>query len=176
MRRTLSTTLLAGTLVLGATVPAVAGPPERTTIVDQALAINADSGEFSQLVGAVVALDLVDTLDGNRQFTVFAPTDAAFFELYAAVGVRDLQGLVGLLGVETVRDVVLYHVAPGERLSGDVAASSQVNTLTRGEKIPVTVTPDGVHLDEAMLVAPDVDVDNGVIHVIDAVMLPSFIG
>jgi transforming growth factor-beta-induced protein len=172
MRRTLATTLAAGLLAVGAAVPAAADPPERTTIVDAALQVNADTGEFDELIGAVTALGLVDALDGQRQFTVFAPTDAAFEALYAQVGVADLGGLVAALGVDTVRDVVLYHVAPGERLSGTVATADQVNTLN-GEKIPVEVTSSGVHLDEATLLQADVDVDNGVIHVIDAVMLPS---
>ena len=175
MRRTLSATLLAGMLAVGAAVPAVAGPPERTTIVDAALAVNADTGEFSQLIAAAGALDLVDTLDGKRQFTLFAPTDAAFFALYDAVGVADLDGLVAALGVDTVRDVVLYHVAPGDRQPADVISASQVNTLTKREKIPVSFDGTTLQLDEATYVGT-VDVDNGVIHVIDAVMLPSFLG
>ena len=172
MRRTLTAAAAAAALALGVTAPAVAGPPERTSIVDAAIAVNADSGEFSQLIGAVQALGLVDTLDGNRQFTVFAPTDQAFFDLYEAVGVEDLPGLVDELGIDAVRDVVLYHVAPGERLSGDVVSSTQINTLTKGEKIPVSVDGTVVTLDEATLLTPDVDVDNGVIHIIDTVMMP----
>ena len=74
MRRTLPTLLFAGLLTAGAAVPAVAGPPERTTIVDVA----SNSEDFEILTAAVTALGLAATLDGNRQFTVFAPTDAAF--------------------------------------------------------------------------------------------------
>ncbi len=70
-------------------------------------------------------------------------------------------------------EILLYHVAPGERLADDVISSTQVNTLLKGEKIPVEVLPGPVvHLDEATYKG-SVDVDNGVIHVIDAVMLPS---
>ena len=173
MRRTFTAAAAAAAFALGATAPAVAGPPERTTIVDAAVA----NGGFTQLVAAVTELGLADTLDGNRQFTVFAPTDQAFFDLYDSIdGVKNLDDLIGLLGEDAVRDVVLYHVAPGERLSGDVVSSTQINTLTKGEKIPVSFDGEDVILDEATLLTPDVDVDNGVIHVIDAVMLPSFIG
>lgn len=172
MRRTLSTLLLVGALAVAAIAPATArpaqaGPPERTTIYDVA----SSSSDFDVLTAAVEALGLDGVLDGNRQFTVFAPTDAAFL---AAAGVATeaevIPALVGAFGIDVVREVVLFHVAPGERLSGDVVSSTQIHTL-QGEKIAVSLD-SGVQLANATLVTADVDVDNGVIHVIDAVMLP----
>ena len=90
MRRTLPTLLFTGLLAAGATLPAVATPPERTTIVDVASSL----ADFEILTAAVTALDLAPLLDGNRQFTVFAPTDAAFL---AAVGLTDEAAVIPAL-------------------------------------------------------------------------------
>lgn len=166
MRRTL-TAAAAAALALGLVAgPAAAGPPERTTIVDIASSLTDGEyggADFDILVDAVVAQGFDGLLDGRRQFTVFAPTDDAFLALF------DELGFVPELDSELVRDVLLYHVAPGERLAADVVSSSQINTLN-GAKIQV----DGTVLDgEVNIVAPNAaDVDNGVIHVIDAVLLP----
>ena len=136
MRRTLPTLLFTGLLSAGVALPAVAGPPERTTIYDVA----SNSSDFDVLTAAVDALGLAAALDGNRQFTVFAPTDAAFLALpFVTSEGAAVQQLVDALGLEAVRDVVLYHVAPGDRPAADVISSTQVNTLLKGEKIPVGV-------------------------------------
>ena len=105
----------AGLLALAIAGPASARSPG-PSIVDTAIAVNQSTGEFDHLIEAVVRADLVATLDGNRQFTVFAPTDAAFEDLFDAL---DVSG-VNDIPVGTLRAVLLYHVAPGERFAEDV--------------------------------------------------------
>jgi transforming growth factor-beta-induced protein len=156
-----------GALVLGLGAQPVAARTPGPTIVETALAVNADSGEFTYLIQAVVRADLVDTLNGNRQFTVFAPTDAAFEHLFAALGVDGIADIP----VATLRAVLLYHVAPGERFSDDVIGSSRIRTLSKGFVIP-SVHDGAAWVNDARIVAADVDASNGVIHVIDAVLLP----
>ena len=167
MRR-ITLTAVAAVLALGlATAPIVQAREPGPTIVGAALAVNASTGEFSQLIAAVQRAGLVDTLNGNRQFTVFAPTDAAFESLFATLGVSGVDDIP----VATLRAVLLHHVAPGERFSGDVLSASRIRMLDRSFTHPALV--GGVPtIDGATIVAPDVNVSNGVIHVIDAVLLP----
>jgi uncharacterized surface protein with fasciclin (FAS1) repeats len=117
---------------------------------------------FSTLVAAVVKADLVDTLNGNRQFTVFAPTNSAFDDLAGGEGQGIL--LVNDLDVATLTSILLYHVAPGERFSEDVIAADKIRTMSK----------EFIMVDEVLagLVLPDVDASNGVVHVIDFVLLP----
>jgi len=140
-------------------------PSERTTIVDLALAVNADSGEFSTLIAALAAADLVDVLDGNGQFTVFAPTDEAFAAL-------DLNpDNVGDLPVEDLTDILLFHVVKGRRMAEDVVASEKIRMLNGGFAM-IEVDGGGATIDGAMIVATDYGTDNGVVHIIGDVMLP----
>ena len=150
-------------LVAGPVQARQAGP----TIVEAAIAANTDSGEFDYLIEAVVTAGLVDTLNGNRQFTVFAPTDAAFEDLFDALGVDGIADI----DVDLLRTVLLHHVAPGERFSGDVVASSRVRVLDKGFVYP-SVDGGAAAIDGARILVADLDVSNGVIHVIDAVLLP----
>ena len=140
-------------------------PSERTTIVDVALAINADSGEFSTLIAAVVAADLVDALSGNGQLTVFAPTDAAF----AALDLNDDN--IGDLDQDTLTGILLYHVAKGRRMAEDVVSSNQIRMLN-GQRTMISLMDGMAYINDSKIVATDVPADNGVIHVIDAVLLP----
>ena len=165
MRRLL-TLLSLSAVVLAATAGPVAAQPARTTIVDAAIAANAD-GEFEYLVQAVVRAGLVETLDGKRQFTVFAPTDAAFENLFDALGVSGVDEIP----VGTLRTVLLYHVAPGERFSADVVSSTRIRTLAKAFAYP-SVAGGAAYINDARIVAADIDVSNGVIHVIDKVILP----
>jgi transforming growth factor-beta-induced protein len=137
------------------------------TIVQTAIAVNQQTGEFSQLIAAVVRAGLVDTLNGHRQLTVFAPTDAAFDRLFAALGVSGVDDIP----VDTLRAVLLYHVAPGVRDSTDVLASSRIRTLSKGFLIP-SVRDGSAWINGARILATDIQASNGVIHVIDAVLLP----
>ena len=167
MRR-IAFTAMAAVLALGlVAAPAVQAREPGPTIVGAALAVNAQTGEFSQLIAAVQRAGLVDTLNGNRQFTVFAPTDAAFDALFAKLGVSG----VGDIPVATLRAVLLHHVAPGQRFSSEVVASTRIRMLDKSFTHPAIV--GGVPtIDGATIVAADIDVSNGVIHVIDAVLLP----
>jgi transforming growth factor-beta-induced protein len=157
-----------GALVLGLGAQPVAARAPGSTIVETAVAVNAANGEFDYLIQAVVRAGLADTLNGNRQFTVFAPTDAAFQALFDALGVDGIADIP----VDTLRAVLLYHVAPGERFSGDVVSSDRIRTVSKGFLFP-SVHGGGAYVNDARIVAADIDVSNGVIHVIDAVLLPA---
>ena len=138
---------------------------ERTTLVDVAVAVNAETGEFSTLIAAVLATGLDDILSGNGQKTVFAPTDAAFAAL-------DLNAdNIGELDPATLTEILSYHVAKGRRAAEDVVRSEQIRMLN-GEFTSISLTEDGAFIDGARFVMTDVFADNGVIHVIDTVLLP----
>ncbi len=131
------------------------------TIVDVAV----EAGSFETLVAAVEAAGLAETLSGEGPFTVFAPTDEAFAALP--------EGLVDALllpeNQEALTEILTYHVLDGEVLAADVTAGD-VPTL-QGEEITIS-TDDGVMVNEATVTATDVMASNGVIHVIDAVLVP----
>jgi len=167
MRR-IAFTAMAAVLTFGLiAAPAVQAREPGPTIVGVAVAVNAETGEFSHLIAAVQRAGLVDTLNGNRQFTVFAPTDAAFDALFAKLGVSGVDDIP----VATLRAVLLHHVAPGERFSADVLASTRIRMLDKSFTHPAIV--NGVPTtDGATIVIPDVNASNGVIHVIDEVLLP----
>ena len=156
-----------GALLLGLAAQPVSAREPSPTIVATALSVNARTGEFDHLIAAVVRAGLVEVLDGNRQLTVFAPTDAAFEQLFISLGVSG----VGDIPVGTLRAVLLYHVAPGERFSGDVIASDRIRTVSKGFLVP-SVHDGAAYVNDARIVAADVDASNGVIHVIDRVLLP----
>ena len=162
---------LVGLGICGLLALAVAAPASARThspsVVDTAIAVNASTGEFDHLIAAVVRTDLVATLDGNRQFTVFAPTDAAFEDLFDVLGVTG----VNEIPVGTLRAVLLYHVAPGERFAADVVSSSRIRTVSKGFLWP-SVSGGNAYVNDAQVIATDIDVSNGVIHVIDRVLLP----
>ena len=147
-------TLVAGLLAFGAMVSAQA-----KDIVDTAVA----AGSFKTLVTAVQAAGLVDTLKGPGPFTVFAPTDEAF----AKVPKAQLDAL--LKDKAALTKVLTYHVVPGKVMAKDVKAG-MVKTV-QGSSITVA-TMGGVKVDAANVVKTDIAADNGVIHVIDTVVLP----
>jgi uncharacterized surface protein with fasciclin (FAS1) repeats len=99
---------------------------------------------------------------------VFAPTDAAFERLFTALGV----GGIDQIPLDTLKAVLLYHVAPGERFSGDVVSSTRIRTVSKGFIAP-SVHDGSAWVNDARIVAADVDASNGVIHVIDKVLLPA---
>ena len=135
--------------------------PQPQTIVDIAVA----DGRFSTLVTALQAAGLVDTLKGDGPFTVFAPTDEAFAKFPAGT----VEAL--LADIPALTDILLYHVANGKALAADVVGLSTVDTLN-GIPVKVTVTDGKVFLNESQVVITDIAEDNGVIHVIDSVLLP----
>lgn len=143
-------------------------------IVQVALAVNGEGspyeGQFDTLIAAVLAADpaVVATLTGKGQFTVFAPTDDAF----AALGLN--PGNIGTaLDQETLTQILLYHVARGRRDSGDVTTSDRIRSLQGTFFFPnssATIT-DALGR-QANIIVPDVPASNGIIHAIDAVILP----
>jgi uncharacterized surface protein with fasciclin (FAS1) repeats len=174
MRRRLVATLTASALAIGiVAAPVAAAKPADNSIVDVALAANAESGEFDILIAALKAADpsILAALDGKGQYTVFAPTDAAFLNLLDILDATpaDLLGNTALLN-----RVLTYHVARGERDSTDVLGSSRIRTLngafirqSGGELVDrSSATPN------AGFVATDVQASNGIIHVIDQVLVP----
>ena len=124
----------------------------------------ASAGNFNTLATALQAADLVETLKGAGPFTVFAPTDAAFAKIPKA----DLDAL--LADKAKLSAVLTYHVVPGKVMSKDVRAG-MVKTV-EGSSLTVS-TKGGVKVDKANVTAVDIVADNGVIHVIDAVVLPN---
>jgi uncharacterized surface protein with fasciclin (FAS1) repeats len=128
-------------------------------IVDTAVA----AGDFKTLVAAVQAAGLVDTLKGKGPFTVFAPTDAAFAKIPKA----DLDAL--LADKAKLTAVLLAHVVPASVMSKDVKAGK---VKTAGGYELVVATNGGVTVDAAKVIAVDIVADNGVIHVIDTVVVP----
>ena len=170
-KRSFAAVLVAASLALvacgddkddAATTTVAAEAPAAGDIV----AVASANPDFSTLVAAVGAAELVETLQGDGPFTVFAPTNDAFAALPA--------GLVDKLllpeNKAVLQQILTYHVVSGEVLAADVTAGD----VTSVEGSPITVTVDGgVKLNgSANVVATDVDASNGVIHVIDAVILP----
>ncbi|MCZ8095945.1 MAG: fasciclin domain-containing protein [Acidovorax sp.] len=147
-------TLIALALTAGATFSALA-----QDIVDTAV----KAGNFKTLVAAVQAAGLVDTLKGPGPFTVFAPTDEAFAKIPKAT----LDSL--LADKAALTKVLTYHVVPGKVMAKDVAAG-KVKTV-QGQELTVA-TSGGVMVDKSKVVATDVAASNGVIHVIDTVLMP----
>ncbi len=133
-------------------------------IVDTAVA----AGSFETLVAAVGAAGLVDVLKSEGPFTVFAPTDEAFAALP--------EGTVATLLKPENRDqliaILTYHVVPGKVLSADVVNMTSAKTV-QGSSVSIAVTDGNVTIDNAKVVAVDIETSNGVIHVIDQVILPS---
>lgn len=132
------------------------------TIVDIAVA----DSNFSTLVAALKAADLVTTLQGDGPFTVFAPTNDAFAKLPAGT----LDTLLKPENKEKLQGILLYHVVAGKVLAADVVKLTEAKTVN-GKSAKVS-TANGVMIDGANVVKTDINASNGVIHVIDAVILP----
>lgn len=122
------------------------------------------AGSFKTLVAAVTAAGLVDTLSGPGPFTVFAPTDEAFAKLPAGT----VDGL--LKDIPKLKSILTYHVVPGKVMAADVMKLTTAKTV-QGQSLTIQ-NNHGVHIDKAMVTTADVAADNGVIHIIDSVMLP----
>jgi uncharacterized surface protein with fasciclin (FAS1) repeats len=149
-------------LVLASTVVAQTAPG---TIVDVA----AGNETFSTLVAAVTAGELVDTLSSDGPFTVFAPTNAAFAKLPAGT----VESLLKPENKAQLVSILTYHVVAGKVLSGDVVKLNGKNVGTvNGATVRVTVKGGKVMVNNANVTAVDVAASNGVIHVIDSVLLP----
>ena len=133
-------------------------------IVDTAV----DVGTFSTLVAAVQAAGLVDTLKGEGPFTVFAPTDEAFAKLPEGT----VDDLLKTENKEKLQAILLYHVVPGKVMAADVV---KLSTAKTANDLNLSVMVDGktVKINDAQVVQTDVTTSNGVIHVIDTVLIPN---
>jgi len=141
---------------------AFAGSSDKKDIVDTAV----EAGSFTTLVAAVQAADLVDTLKGEGPFTVFAPTDEAF----AALPEGTVEDLLKPENKDKLTAILTYHVVPGKVMSTDLSDGMTAATVQGGD---VTIgTTDGVTVNGANVVNADIETSNGVIHVIDGVILP----
>jgi uncharacterized surface protein with fasciclin (FAS1) repeats len=132
-------------------------------IVDTAVS----AGMFNTLVAAVQAAGLVETLKGDGPFTVFAPTDEAFAKLPAGT----IEELLKPENKDQLVAVLTYHVSPGKVMSTDIAGATAEVASVQGSALSIDAT-DGVKVDNATVISADIETDNGVIHVIDAVVLP----
>lgn len=132
------------------------------TIVETAI-----DGGFNTLVAAVQAADLVETLQGPGPFTVFAPTDAAFTKL--PEGTLDI--LLQPENKEQLIGILTYHVVPG-RVTASQVVNLQTATTVAGTDVQITVEGGTVRINDAVITTTDIEASNGIIHVIDTVLLP----
>jgi uncharacterized surface protein with fasciclin (FAS1) repeats len=151
--------LVAAPLALGA------GLAHAKDIVDTA----ASAGSFKTLVAAIEAAGLAETLKGPGPFTVFAPTDEAFAKLPAGT----VETLLKPENKDKLVQILTYHVVPGKVTSGDVAGKSTEAKTVEGTMLQVDAKDGAVMVDEARVVQADIAADNGVIHVIDTVVMPN---
>ncbi len=174
MRHT-SLIVFAAALALAA-APAVAGDCASNSAKGAAYASNAGTqpnlvdtaiaaGSFKTLVAAVQAAGLADTLATGGPFTVFAPTDEAFAKLPAGTVEALLQD------PEALRGILLYHVVPGKVYASQVVNLSSATTA-QGSDVSIQVNGNGVMVDNAHVIKTDIETSNGLIHVIDTVILP----
>lgn len=133
-------------------------------IVDTAVS----AGSFNTLAAALSAADLVDTLKGDGPFTVFAPTDEAF----AALPAGTVETLLKPENKDQLTAILTYHVVPGKVMSGDVVNLNSATTVN-GADVAVKVMGGNVMINDAKVTAVDVGASNGVIHVIDKVLIPA---
>ena len=148
------------TLAAGATLALMTSVASAADIVETAIS----AGQFKTLVTALQEADLVDTLKGDGPFTVFAPTDAAFAKLPAGA----LDALVK--DKDKLAAVLTYHVVPGKVMAAQVKPG-KVKTV-QGESLNVSTQGGSVMVDNAKVTKTDIGASNGVIHVIDTVILP----
>jgi uncharacterized surface protein with fasciclin (FAS1) repeats len=144
----------------------MAGPAFADTHGKDIVDIAAGNESFSTLVAAVQAADLVDTLKGEGPFTVFAPTNDAF----AALPAGTVEDLLKPENKDKLTAILTYHVVPGKVMSGDLSDGMTATTV-QGTDVTIGTT-DGVTVDGAKVVQADIEASNGVIHVIDTVILP----
>lgn len=149
------------TVPFASSVGAMENPKEEKNIVD----IATESGNFNTLIAALEKANLVDTLKGDGPFTVFAPTDAAFEKLLTDLDISAEE----LLARKDLKEILLYHVAPEKILSTDLKDRMKIKTLA-DKKLKIRLDP--VRVNKATVINPDIEASNGVIHVIDSVLLP----
>lgn len=142
---------------------AYAGGMAKKDIVDTAK----EAGNFTTLVKALDAAGLVETLKGEGPFTVFAPTDEAFGKLPEGT----VQDLLKPENKDKLTAILTYHVVPGKVMAGDIKGKETQADTVEGTKLSIDAT-DGVMVGDAKVTKADIEASNGVIHVIDAVLMP----
>jgi uncharacterized surface protein with fasciclin (FAS1) repeats len=151
-------------LTMALAVTAFAGSSaSKMDVVDTAVS----AGQFQTLVAAVKAAGLVDTLKGDGPFTVFAPTDDAFAKLPAGT----VEDLLKPENKDKLVAILTYHVVPGKVMAADVVKLNSAKTV-QGQSVAIKADDSGVMVDNAKVVKTDIATSNGVIHVIDSVILP----
>jgi transforming growth factor-beta-induced protein len=166
----LASLVLAACAAPATPAPAPAEPVVEPTAMPEAapsiVELAVSSGSFPTLVGALQATGLVEALEGEGPFTVFAPTEEAFAALPA--------GTLESLTTEQLADILLYHVVAGKVMAADVVGldGQMVDTLLEGKQVAVSVEDGKVMINDAAVVTTDLEGSNGVIHVIDSVLLP----
>ncbi|WP_170769641.1 fasciclin domain-containing protein [Ruegeria lacuscaerulensis] len=153
-------TLMGAAVALALTLPVKA---QAADIVDTAVS----AGSFETLVAAVQAAGLVDTLKGDGPFTVFAPTDEAF----AALPEGTVETLLLPENKDQLVEILTYHVVPAKVMSGDIAGKRAKVLTVQGDRLSVNAKR-GVKVNDAEVIQADIETSNGVIHVVDAVILP----
>lgn len=156
----LKTTMLAATITLATSVTALAAEKD---IVDTAL----EAGQFKTLAAALDAAGLVSTLKGAGPFTVFAPTDEAFAELPAGT----VENLLKPENKQQLTEILTYHVVPGKVMAADVVGIDEAKSVN-GKMIDVEVDGGSVKVNDAAVTTADIAASNGVIHIIDKVIMP----
>ena len=144
-------------------IDSVIMPPEKADIVDTAIG----AGSFNTLVAAVKAAGLVETLKSDGPFTVFAPTDDAFKKIPAAT----IAELLKPENKAKLAAILTYHVVPGKVMAADVVKLSSAKTVN-GQKVMIKVVDGKVMINGATVIKADIDCKNGVVHVIDSVIMP----
>ncbi|MGD8496849.1 MAG: fasciclin domain-containing protein [Gemmatimonadales bacterium] len=168
IRNRITTGFAAAALVLGTAGAAqaqqeMAAERPSMDIVETAVA----AGQFNTLAAALKAGGLIETLQGEGPFTVFAPTDEAFAKLPAGT----VEELLKPENKDKLVAILTYHVVPGEYMAADVVGMDGATTV-EGDDVSFSVTDEGAKVNDANIVKTDIAASNGVIHVIDSVILP----
>jgi len=163
MRNHITKVAIAAATALGLTLGAVSARAAEKDIVDTAVA----AGQFETLAAALSAAGLVETLKGPGPFTVFAPTDAAFAKLPAGT----VEDLLKPENKALLTAILTYHVVPGSVMAADVAGLNEAKTVNGG-MLQVRTDGGNVMINDAKVTGTDIVASNGVIHVIDSVVLP----
>jgi len=160
--KNISLSLIASAAVI-ASANVFAGSYDKKDIVDTAVA----AGSFKTLAAALTAAGLVDTLKGEGPFTVFAPTDEAFAKLPAGT----VESLLKPENKEQLTNILTYHVVAGKVMAADVVKLTSATTVN-GADVAISVADGTVSVNGATVTATDIAASNGVIHVIDTVLIP----
>lgn len=151
-------------IATGAAIALASAGAFAADIVDTAV----KAGQFNTLAAALKAAGLVDTLKGPGPFTVFAPTDEAFKKLPPGT----VENLLKPENKAQLTKILTYHVVPGKVMSAGLAGKATDAKTVQGQTVKIDATKGGVMVDKAKVVTADVAADNGVIHVIDTVIMP----